>query len=229
MDQCPLALTDNELNVQNHLKTIEEHGLGPADPTVSNDEFWQDKATKWQTTEGDARAKLCMNCEHYLATTEIYDWITEGPALNLKASALPLTPKWKDVESRPVAFCTLYEITCSPLRTCDSQEPGGPMDDIKVKAIELANAISESGLDLGELVEKSVEVIKMYSMDKIPQWASKKSKAVQRVAINVFNQTLKNTGDEEKARIASLAAMKNAEEKNKVKKSLEDILKSKYS
>jgi hypothetical protein len=65
----------------------------------------------------------------------------------------------------------------------------------------------------------------------VPQWASKKSDAVKKVAIEVFNQTLKDTGSEEKARIASLAAMKNAEEsfkKNKVKKSVESIIKSKY-
>ena len=71
----------------------------------------------------------------------------------------------------------------------------------------------------------------MYSKDNPPQWASKKSAAVQEVAIRVFNQTMKDTGSEEKARIASLSAMKNAEEafkKNKVKKSVEDIIKSKY-
>lgn len=72
----------------------------------------------------------------------------------------------------------------------------------------------------------------MYSKDNVPQWANKKSKSVQEVAIRVFNQTLKDTGSEEKARIASLAAMKNAEEankKDKVKKSVEDIIKSKYT
>jgi hypothetical protein len=71
-----------------------------------------------------------------------------------------------------------------------------------------------------------------YSADNVPQWANKKSKSVQEVAIRVFNQTLKDTGSEEKARIASLAAMKNAEEankKNKVKKTVEDIIKSKYT
>ena len=70
-----------------------------------------------------------------------------------------------------------------------------------------------------------------YSTDNVPQWANKKSKSVQEVAIRVFNQTLKDTGSEEKARIASLAAMKNAEEankKNKVKKSVQDIIKTKY-
>lgn len=235
MDSCPLPLTDNSVNVQNHLKTIMEHGLGPADPTQSNAEFWQDKATKWQTTEGDARCRLCMNCEHYLNTTEIYDCITNNESLNVKASDLPLTPKWVDIESRPVAFCTLYEITCSPVRTCDSQELGGPMDDVKVAALKLAQAIQESGVDTSEfedsLVEKAKGKIMPYSMSNVPQWASKKSKSVQKVAVEVFNQTLKDTGSEEKARIASLAAMKNAEEANKKKvgKSVEDILKAKYN
>lgn len=72
----------------------------------------------------------------------------------------------------------------------------------------------------------------MYSTDNVPQWANKKSKSVQEVAIRVFNQTLKDTGSEEKARIASLAAMANAEEankKNKVKKSVEALIKAKYT
>ena len=71
----------------------------------------------------------------------------------------------------------------------------------------------------------------MYSKSNPPQWSSKKSDAVQEVAIRVFNQTLKDTGSEEKARIASLAAMKNAEEafKKKVSKTVEDIIKGKYN
>ena len=112
--------------------------------------FWEDKAKKWQTTEGDARGRLCANCEHYLNTSDIEACIVNGPALELKASALPLTPKWADIESRPVAYCTLYDITCSPVRTCDSQEMGGPIDDVKLKAIELVKAMQESGFDVTE-------------------------------------------------------------------------------
>ena len=71
-----------------------------------------------------------------------------------------------------------------------------------------------------------------YSFPKnIPQWVSKKSDAVQKVAIEVFNSTFKDTKSEDKARIASLSAMQNAEEsfkKDKVAKSVEQILKQKY-
>ena len=147
---CPMPLQVNKLNIINHLDTIKKHGLGPADPRQSNMPFWEDKAKKWKTTEGDARGRLCSNCEHYLNTSDIEECIVNGPALGLKASALPLTPKWADIESRPVAYCTLYDITCSPVRTCDSQEMGGPIDDVKLKAIELAKAMSESGMDINE-------------------------------------------------------------------------------
>ena len=136
LDNCPLPLQNNKLNVKNHLSTIKEHGLGPADPRQPNEEFWKQKAMRWNCTEGDARGRLCANCEHYVNTTEIQDCIANGPAYELKASQLPLTPKWADIESHPVAYCTLFDITCSPVRTCDEQEMGGPIDDQRMQAMK---------------------------------------------------------------------------------------------
>jgi len=136
LDNCPLALQSNSLNIKNHLSTIEEYNLGPADPRQPNNEFWAAKAVLWGVPEGDARGRLCANCEYYYNTSEIEDCIDAGPAKNLKASALPLTPKWADIESKPVAYCEKFDITCSPVRTCDAQEMGGPMDDERVDAEE---------------------------------------------------------------------------------------------
>ena len=148
MNYCPLPLQNNKLNIKNHVKTIKEHGLGPADPRKSNPEFWQDKAKKWGVTEGDARGRLCANCEHYLQTTQIKDCIDNGPAKEFKTSMVDKS--LVDIESKPVAYCNLYEITCSPTRTCDSQELGGPIDDVKYKAIEQAKALKDSGFDFEE-------------------------------------------------------------------------------
>jgi len=228
-EKCPEALLDNSINAKNHLDTIANHGLGPANPRESNLSFWTDKAKKWQISEGDARGRLCANCEHYLATTFIDECIKNGPALNIKASDLPLIPKWADIESRPTAFCTLFNITCSPIRTCDAQEMGGPIDDLKLQALALAETAKEYDTE-----ELSAYIEKKYSKDNPPQWASKKSAKVQEVAIRVFNQTLSGGASEEKSRIASLAAMQNAEaaEKKATKKSYEyvaDILKAKHN
>ena len=148
MDNCPIALTSNQVNIKNHKKTIKEHGLGPADPRKSNDEFWKDKASKWGVSVGDARGRLCANCEHFLQTTEVKDCIDNGPAKNFKTSMVD--PSIADIESKPVAYCMLYEITCSPTRTCDSQELGGPIDDVKYQAIKTAQALDKQGFDFEE-------------------------------------------------------------------------------
>lgn len=148
MDYCPLPLQNNKLNIKNHLKTIKLYGLGPADPRIPNNQFWRDKAERWDVTEGDARGRLCANCEHYLQTTKILDCIENTPAKTFKTSMVD--PSIVDIESKPVAYCMLYEITCSPTRTCDSQELGGPIDDVKYEAIKTAQALNNSGFDFEE-------------------------------------------------------------------------------
>ena len=127
--QCPLALRSTEYNIRNHKKAVKEVALGPADPRQSNKSFWQDKASKWKCSEGDARGRLCANCEHFLSTTPIKQCIEEGPARKFKTSMVDKS--FVDIESKPVAWCMLYDITCSPTRTCDSQEMGGPIDDAR--------------------------------------------------------------------------------------------------
>ena len=148
MDYCPLPLQNNKLNIKNHLKTIKLYGLGPADPRIPNTQFWRDKAERWDVTEGDARGRLCANCEHYLQTTKILNCIDSTQAKDFKTSMVD--PSIVDIESKPVAYCMLYEITCSPTRTCDSQELGGPIDDVKYEAIKTAQALNDSGFDFEE-------------------------------------------------------------------------------
>jgi hypothetical protein len=122
LDNCPLALQSNSLNIKNHLSTIKKHGLGPADPLKLNDSFWIEKSNMWGISEGDARGRTCANCEYYFDTPQIRACVANGPAKDLKASALPLTPKWADIESQPIGYCEKWDITCSPIRTCDDQE-----------------------------------------------------------------------------------------------------------
>ena len=115
---------------------------------LQNNKFWRDKAERWDVTEGDARGRLCANCEHFLQTTQVLDCIDNGPAKDFKTSMVD--PSIVDIESKPVAYCMLYEITCSPTRTCDSQELGGPIDDVKYEAIKTAQALNKSGFDFEE-------------------------------------------------------------------------------
>ena len=106
---------------------MENHGLGPVDPREPNNEFWKEKAMHWLTTEGLARGRLCANCEYYINTSDV-----------------PTTPKLADVEEHPVAWCKKFDITCSPTRTCNEQEMGGPIDDERMKSMEFEDPFKDS-------------------------------------------------------------------------------------
>lgn len=123
LDQCPLPTEFKQVNLQNHLQCIKLANLGPADPREPSTAFWNAKMKKWGVPEGLARSMLCMNCEHYDFSPEVLDCIKNGQGGKLKASELPVTPKWADIAGMPSAVCTRYSITCSSIRTCDDWEP----------------------------------------------------------------------------------------------------------
>lgn len=121
-DLCPVATMYQDINLANHLQAIEYADLGPADPRQPSTEYWMRKQEKWGVTEGMARTRLCMNCAHYKNDPETQDCIIEGPGGQLKASDLPVTPRWADIQGMPAAVCSRWNITCSALRTCDDWE-----------------------------------------------------------------------------------------------------------
>lgn len=122
-DLCPLATMYPEVNLANHLVAIKLANLGPADPRQPSTLYWGDKMIKWNVSEGVARTRLCMNCEHYIDTPENQVCLMTGPGAQLKPSDLPVSPKWADIPGMPSAVCSRYSITCSALRTCDDWEP----------------------------------------------------------------------------------------------------------
>ena len=64
----------------------------------------------------------------------------------------------------------------------------------------------------------------MYSLKDPPLWSKNKSKAIQRVAIESFNEEFKRSGSEVQARRASLAAQVNAEKAFKKSKVIQKSL-----
>jgi hypothetical protein len=122
-DLCPLPTVYPNVNIANHMVCINLANLGPADPREPSNPFWKAKADKWQVMDGEARTRLCMNCEHYDNSEENIQCVSKGAGGKLKASALPITPKWADIDGMPSAVCTRFNITCSALRTCDDWEP----------------------------------------------------------------------------------------------------------
>jgi starvation-inducible DNA-binding protein len=132
---CPMPLQSAELNLANHLTTIADHGLGPADPRKPETVFWLKKADLWSVSEAQARTQLCGNCSHYINTQAMLDCIHNGPGGQILASNLPITPKWADIPGSPSGFCNLYDITCTATRTCNSWSSGGPIDDAQASEL----------------------------------------------------------------------------------------------
>ena len=115
---CPVATHDDAVNMANHMICIDQAGLGPADPNASSDEFWAEKASKWMVSDSEARVRQCQNCEYYVNTPKMLDCVKSS---TLKASDLPVDPKWADV-ALPSGYCTKWDITCTSTRTCDTWE-----------------------------------------------------------------------------------------------------------
>ena len=135
-DLIPICLTYTELNLQNHLTTIKYAELGPADPREPSTAYWQNKALIWGVPDGVARTRLCMNCAHYNNDPEIVAVIPSSPGGQLKASDLPVNPKWADIQGMPAAVCNRWSITCSALRTCnDWEDPNTDPDNANIKFV----------------------------------------------------------------------------------------------
>ena len=131
MDQCPVPTMYADVNISNHLATIDYANLGPADPREPNTVYWLAKQELWNVPEGVARTRLCMNCAHYDNSPETLQCISTGA--QIKASELPATPRWADIDGMPGAVCTRWNITCSALRTCDDwEDPATDSDNANV-------------------------------------------------------------------------------------------------
>ena len=133
-DLIPVPLKYAELNVTNHLACISYALLGPADPREPSTKYWQQLQQVWHVSEGEARTRLCMNCAHYNNSEEVLAAFNGAPGAQVKASDLPVTPKWADIEGMPAAVCTRWNITCSALRTCaDWEDPCFDEDNANVR------------------------------------------------------------------------------------------------
>lgn len=165
---CPLPTYDDSVNLANHLTCIAEANLGPANPEAPSDSYWSFMADKWMVPVEEARLRQCQNCEYYKNSPQILDCIKSS---NLKASDLPVEPKWTDV-SAPAGYCEKWDITCTATRTCltwetDADEGEDDSDDIEENEIQDDGPL-EGGPNMDDqmmiLGNKKI-VTKMFTLD----------------------------------------------------------------
>jgi hypothetical protein len=76
--ECPPATQDIQLNLKNRQNAIDNVGYGPLNPAEPNNKFWEDKATRWNTTVQEAKTALCGNCIFFIRPPQMLDCIETG-------------------------------------------------------------------------------------------------------------------------------------------------------
>jgi len=118
-DSCPLPTQDIQLNLENRQNAIDNVGYGPLNPDEPNDEFWADKAKRWDTTVQEAKTALCGNCVFFVRTPRMLDCIAEGLGNEPDAEAI--------IDGGELGYCEALDFKCASKRTCNAWAVGGPI------------------------------------------------------------------------------------------------------
>jgi hypothetical protein len=120
-DTCPLPTQDIELNLKNRQNAIDNVGYGPLNPNEPNDEFWADKAERWNTTPEIAQTTLCGNCVFFIRTPRMLDCIAAGLGDEPDAEAI--------IDGGELGYCEALDFKCASKRTCNAWAVGGPITE----------------------------------------------------------------------------------------------------
>ena len=124
-DACPPATQDIQLNLKNRQNAIDNIGYGPLNPQEPNDEFWQEKATRWNVSSEDAKTSRCGNCAAFIVTSKMKDCIAQG----LQQGDGNVEDSYDVVVQGELGYCEALDFKCAASRTCDAWIAGGPVTD----------------------------------------------------------------------------------------------------
>lgn len=126
-DSCPPATQDIVLNIENRQNAIDNVGYGPLNPDEPNDEFWQEKANRWNTTPVEASKSICGNCVFFIKTPEMLNCISSGIAEGGSGEQ----NAWDAIDQADLGFCEALDFKCAAARTCNAWAAGGPITEEK--------------------------------------------------------------------------------------------------
>jgi hypothetical protein len=119
---CPPATLDIPLNLENRQKCIDQANYGPLDPNLPNEDYWKEKADRFNQKPDDAKKALCGNCVFFVKTKEILDCIAAG------LGDVGVDP-YDSIKAGDLGYCEAYDFKCAASRTCDAWVIGGPITD----------------------------------------------------------------------------------------------------
>ena len=119
---CPTSTQDILLNIKNRQRCIEVADYGPANPRLSNDEYWQRLAKHWRIKTSEAKTMRCGNCAAFEVTSKIKDCIARGIGQH------GVDP-YDTVVAGQLGYCRFFDFKCAASRTCRAWVVGGPIKD----------------------------------------------------------------------------------------------------
>jgi starvation-inducible DNA-binding protein len=122
-DSCPVATQDIQVNLENRQNAIDNVGYGPLNPKEPNEEFWQEKADKWDTSPEEAKTSVCGNCVFFVRTPKMLDCISSG----LEQGDSSSTDADSAIDQAELGYCEALDFKCAASRTCNAWAVGGPI------------------------------------------------------------------------------------------------------
>lgn len=122
---CPPATQDIVVNLKNREYAIKNAGYGPLNPNEPNDEFWDDKGTRWGVSGDEARKSTCGNCVMFIRTPKMLDCITTG----IEQGGSSSENAWDAVDAAELGYCEALDFKCAASRTCNAWVVGGPITE----------------------------------------------------------------------------------------------------
>ena len=120
-DSCPVATLDIEVNLTNRQNAIDNVGYGPLNPSEPNEEFWSDKADRWNISPEEAKTALCGNCVFFIRTPRMLECISEGLGGEPDTEAI--------IDGGELGYCQALDFKCASERTCNAWAVGGPITE----------------------------------------------------------------------------------------------------
>lgn len=120
-DSCPIATQDLQVNLKNRQNAIDNVGYGPLNPAEPNEEFWADKAQRWDITPDEAKTALCGNCVFFIRTPRMLECLESGIGLGEEAEG--------SIEAGELGYCSALDFKCASQRTCNAWAAGGPITE----------------------------------------------------------------------------------------------------
>jgi hypothetical protein len=124
VDDCPPATQDIQLNLKNRQNAIDNVGYGPLNPKEPNEEFWADKADRWNIAPEEAKTSVCGNCVFFVKTPKMLDCISSG----IEQGGSSAEDADSAIDQAEMGYCEALDFKCAASRTCNAWAVGGPIE-----------------------------------------------------------------------------------------------------